>query len=121
MTMPARRDGTAVIEQLAAYAATDSFERLPADAVRAARLATLDALGVALAGTVEDPAVRNRALIAHRRPAEEATTPGTPPRACAEDAAFANGTVVHALDHDDVQASTSGHPWPARPMSAGAR
>jgi hypothetical protein len=30
-----------VIQQLAAYVATESFERLPADAVRAARLAIL--------------------------------------------------------------------------------
>ncbi len=36
----ARRDGKSVIEEVAAYAAAESFERLPADAVRAARLAT---------------------------------------------------------------------------------
>jgi 2-methylcitrate dehydratase PrpD len=105
-----RRDGATVIEQLAAYAAAESFERLPAATVAAARLAILDTLGVTLAGSVEDTAVRARALIAHRRSAEEATVLGTGLRTCVEDAAFANGTASHALDYDDVQASLSGHP-----------
>jgi 2-methylcitrate dehydratase PrpD len=104
------RDGPSVIERLAAYAAAESFEKLPAEAVRAARLAILDTLGVTLAGSAEDTAVRARRLIARRRSAEEATILGTPWRACLEDAAFANGTAAHALDYDDVQASLSGHP-----------
>jgi 2-methylcitrate dehydratase PrpD len=104
------RDGPSVIERLAAYAAAESFDKLPVEAVRAARLAILDTLGVALAGSAEDTAVRARRLIAHRRSAEEATILGTPGRACVEDAAFANGTAAHALDYDDVQASLSGHP-----------
>lgn len=106
----AHRDGQSVIEQLAAYAAGESFEKLPAAAVQAARLAILDTLGVTLAGSVEDTAVRARALIEHRRSAEEATIVGTSLRGCVEDAAFANGTASHALDYDDVQASLSGHP-----------
>ena len=101
---------TTVIEQLAAYATGESFGKLPAEAVAAARLAILDTLGVTLAGSVEDTAVRARALIAHRRSAEEATVLGTALRGCVEDAAFANGTASHALDYDDVQASLSGHP-----------
>jgi 2-methylcitrate dehydratase PrpD len=99
-----------VIEQLAAYATAESFAKLPEAAVAAARLAILDTLGVTLAGSVEDTAVRARALIAHRRSAEEATIVGTALRGCVEDAAFANGTASHALDYDDVQASLSGHP-----------
>ena len=99
-----------VIEQLAAYVTAESFDKLPAAAVGAARLAILDTLGVTLAGSVEDTAVRARALIAHRRSAEEATIVGTALRGCVEDAAFANGTASHALDYDDVQASLSGHP-----------
>jgi 2-methylcitrate dehydratase PrpD len=78
--------------------------------VQAARLAILDTLGVTLAGSVEDTAVRARALVEHRRSAGEATVLGTPLRGCVEDAAFANGTASHALDYDDVQASLSGHP-----------
>jgi 2-methylcitrate dehydratase PrpD len=104
------RDGHTVIQELAAYATAESFETLPAAAVQAARLAILDTLGVTLAGSVEDTAVRARALIAHRRSAAEATVLGTPLRGCVEDAAFANGTASHALDYDDVQASLSGHP-----------
>src|SRR5437868_5035200 len=106
----AHRGGPSVIEQLSAYAATESFDKLPAAAVRAARRAILDTLGVMLAGSVEPTAVRVRALIAHRRGREEATVAGAALRASVEDAALANGTAAHALDYDDVQQSLSGHP-----------
>jgi 2-methylcitrate dehydratase PrpD len=106
----ARQGGQSVIERLAAYSTAEAFEKLPEAAVRAARLAILDTIGVMLAGALEDTAVRARALLAHRRGTEEATVAGTPLRAPVEDAAFANGTAAHALDYDDVQASLSGHP-----------
>ena len=102
--------GRSVIEQLAAYAAGESFDKLPEAAVRGARRAILDTLGVTLAGAPETTARRVRALIAHRRSAPEATVAGTGLRASVEDAALANGTAGHALDYDDVQASLSGHP-----------
>jgi 2-methylcitrate dehydratase PrpD len=106
----AQQAGRSIIEQLAAYATAESFDKLPPAAVQAARLAILDTLGVTLAGAMEETAVRGRALIAHRRSAEEATVLGTALRACVEDAAFANGIASHALDYDDVQQSLSGHP-----------
>ena len=102
--------GVSVIEQLAAYVATESFEKLPEAAVRAARRAILDTLGVTLAGSVEPTAERVRALIAHRRATDEATIIGTPLTASVEDAALANGTASHALDYDDLNQSLSGHP-----------
>jgi|SRR5437899_142095 len=102
--------GLSVIEQLAAYAVTESFEKLPEATVRAARRAILDTLGVTLAGSVEPTAARVRALIAHRRAPDEATIVGTPLRASVEDAALANGTASHALDYDDLNQSLSGHP-----------
>ena len=102
--------GRTVIEQLAAYAAGESFDKLPEAAVRGARRAILDTLGVTLAGAPETTARRVRALLAHRRSAAEATVAGTGLRASVEDAALANGTAGHALDYDDVQASLSGHP-----------
>ena len=46
----ARPSGPSVIEQLATYAAGESFDKLPEAAVRAARRAILDTLGVMLAG-----------------------------------------------------------------------
>lgn len=102
--------GSSVIEQLSAYAGTESFDKLPDATVRAARRAILDTLGVMLAGSVEVTAARVRALIAHRRGDAEATIVGTPLRASVEDAALANGTAAHALDYDDVNQSLSGHP-----------
>src|SRR5438876_1069391 len=75
------RDMT-VLEQLAAYTTAESFDKLPAKTVRAARLAILDTLGVTVAGSPEGTSVRGRALIAHRRGVEEATVIGTPLRTC---------------------------------------
>ena len=102
--------GPSVIEQLSAYVATESFDKLPEATVRAARRAILDTLGVMLAGSVEVTAARVRGLIAHRHGADEATIVGTSLRGPVEDAALANGTAAHALDYDDVQPSLSGHP-----------
>jgi 2-methylcitrate dehydratase PrpD len=102
--------GPSVIQQLSAYVATESFDKLPDATVRAARRAILDTLGVMLAGSAEVTAARVRALIAHRRGVEEATIAGTDLRGSVEDAALANGTAAHALDYDDVQQSLSGHP-----------
>jgi 2-methylcitrate dehydratase PrpD len=106
----AHGDGPSVIERLASYASGESFAKLPDAAVRAARRAILDTLGVMLAGAREDTAVRARALIEHRRGQDEATVAGTARRASTEDAALVNGVAAHALDYDDVQASLSGHP-----------
>ena len=102
--------GPSVIQQLAAYVASESFDKLPEATVRAARRAILDTLGVMLAGSAEVTAARVRALIAHRRGVEEATIAGTDLRGPVEDAALANGTAAHALDYDDVHQSLSGHP-----------
>src|SRR5262245_6172806 len=106
-----QQTGVSVIEQLASYAAGESFEKLPEAAVRAARRAILDTLGVTLAGSVEVTAERARALVAHRRGgSDEATIIGSALRASVEDAALANGTAAHALDYDDLHQSLSGHP-----------
>jgi 2-methylcitrate dehydratase PrpD len=102
--------GSSVIEQLSAYVATESFDKLPDSAVRAARRAILDTLGVTLAGSVEVTAERVRALLAHRRGSEGATVVGSARRGPVEDAALANGTAAHALDYDDLHQSLSGHP-----------
>ena len=102
--------GPSIVEELAAWVGAQSYDRLPELAVRAARRAILDTLGVTLAGASEATTERTRKLIAHRRGADEATVIGTPLRASVEDAALANGTASHALDYDDVQASLSGHP-----------
>jgi 2-methylcitrate dehydratase PrpD len=102
--------GPSVIERLASYASGETFAKLPEATVRAARRAILDTLGVMLAGTREDTAVRARTLIEHRRGNDEATVAGTALRASMEDAALVNGVAAHALDYDDVQASLSGHP-----------
>ncbi|HYE93366.1 MAG TPA: MmgE/PrpD family protein [Terriglobales bacterium] len=102
-------NGPTVIERLARYASGESFAKLPEPAVRAARRAILDTLGVMLAGVGEDTAVRARTLLA-RRPGTDATVAGTALRASIEDAALVNGVAAHALDYDDTHGSLSGHP-----------
>src|SRR3989441_13188776 len=101
--------GISVIEQLAAYVVTESFEQLPEATVRAARRAILDTLGVTLAGSVEPTTAWVRAMIAHRRTWDVATLIGTALRGPVEDAALANGTASHAPDYVDLNQSLSGH------------
>ncbi len=55
--------GPSVIEHLATYVSGESFSALPDAAVRAARQAILDTLGVTLAGSREVTAERVRTLI----------------------------------------------------------
>src|SRR5262245_9373164 len=102
--------GPSVIERLAEYVTTESFVKLPAATIVAARRAMLDTLGVMLAGSCEETARRARMLVMRRASSGEATIVGTALRGSVEDAALANGTAAHALDYDDVQASLSGHP-----------
>jgi 2-methylcitrate dehydratase PrpD len=102
--------GPTVIQRLAAYVSAEAFETLPEAAVRAARRAILDTVGVTLAGAPEGTAARVRAALAYRGRSEEAALIGTPLRGAVQDAALANGTAAHALDYDDLNASLSGHP-----------
>ena len=80
----------------------------PSAAARArAAVALLDTVGVTLAGSAE-PAARIVQSTIHTTGA--CAVIGTGLRACAPDAALANGTAAHALDYDDMCFVSLAHP-----------
>lgn len=88
--------------EFAEAAASASFERLPPDAVEAAKKSVLDALGVIIAGSGTEPAVRDVVeLVREGGGRPEASILGFGGRAPAVMAALANGAMAHCLDYDD--------------------
>jgi 2-methylcitrate dehydratase PrpD len=95
--------------QLAERITALRYEDLPPEAIHWSRVAVLDTLGVALAGSreaapqlveevLELPSGRGPCLIF-----------GTHRRATPLDAALVNGTAAHALDYDNTAANLGGH------------
>ena len=83
--------------------ATD-FASLPTEAVEVARQVLLDALGVAVAG-VREPSGLGRITIDYTRGLggkTEASVIGGDFKTAAPNAAYANGTLCHALDYDNT-------------------
>lgn len=102
-----------VSHDLARFAATTRFEDLPEAAVEAAKKSILDTLGVILAASGVEPAVRPIIdLVLESGGKEEATVLGFGGRVPCGAAAFANGALAHALDFD------SQTPWGAHPDSS---
>ena len=85
-----------------------AFADLPAEAVRTGKRCIIDALGVMLAGSVQDAAGILRAYVHETDSLAESTAFGpTAFRTGAASAALLNGTSGHALDWDDTQLATS--------------
>ncbi|MFH1087606.1 MAG: MmgE/PrpD family protein, partial [Chloroflexota bacterium] len=86
------------------------YDRMPPEAVNAAKRAMLDTIGVTLAGSAE-PQGRIVARLAARSGCKPvAGIIGGKLRVSCADAALANGTAGHALDYDDTGAGSQGHP-----------
>ena len=103
---------TTIIEGIAERIGHISYGDLPQEAVRWAKAAILDTVGVTLAGAAE-PCTQ---IVARVLAAGAGQTNGgclifgTANRAAPLDAALINGTAAHALDFDDVSNSMGGHP-----------
>jgi 2-methylcitrate dehydratase PrpD len=86
--------------RIARFVVETEFQKIPSEAIKMAKTAVLDCLGVALAGSKE-PSARICAEIARQEHArEESSVIGQGFRSSAMQAAFANGTAAHALDFD---------------------
>ncbi|MFT3816546.1 MAG: MmgE/PrpD family protein [Rubrivivax sp.] len=86
----------------AAFVANTRYDDLPPAAVEGAKKSILDTLGVILAATGVEPAVRGvNALVKEAGGAPESTLLGFGGRAPALWAAFHNGAMAHCLDFDD--------------------
>ncbi|MDB6163411.1 MAG: hypothetical protein JWL98_843, partial [Xanthomonadaceae bacterium] len=86
----------------AAMVANTRYEDLPASAIEGAKKSILDTIGVILAASGVEPAVRGVAeLVRETGGTPESTVLGFGGRAPALMAAFANGAMAHCLDFDD--------------------
>src|SRR5688572_32942830 len=97
------------IEKIAAFVADSASRPIPQAAIERAKLALVDFVGVAIAGSVE-PVSKIVAGHVGRTSRGNATVIGASFRAGAADAALANATTGHALDFDDSNFVLGGHP-----------
>ena len=93
---------TDLSHEFAGFVATTTYERLPVSAIEGAKKSILDTIGVILAASGVEPAVRGvRDLVLEAGGAPEASLLGFGGRAPAVMAAFMNGAMAHCLDFDD--------------------
>jgi 2-methylcitrate dehydratase PrpD len=94
--------GTDLVGELAEFVVGARYPGVPPDAVDAAKKSILDTLGVMLAASGLEPAVRPVIdLVRETGGRPEATIVAFGGRAPAIMAAFANGAMSHTLDYDD--------------------
>ena len=95
------------------FVASAQYTDLPPDAIDGAKKSILDTVGVTLAASGMEPAVRGFIdLVREMGGREESSIIGFGAKVPAVMAAFANGTLAHALDFDDQT------PWGAHPDSS---
>jgi 2-methylcitrate dehydratase PrpD len=95
--------------QLAQRITTMRYEDLPPEAVHWCKVAVLDTVGVALAGSVEQAPRMVEEVMGLRPDNGPCLIIGTHRRAAPLDAALVNGTSAHALDFDNTAKSLGGH------------
>ena len=97
-------------EQIAEFVVETSYNSIPGEAVKRAKDAIMDGLGVTLAGTIEPVSRIITEYVKEMGSAPQAGVIGCGFRSSAPHAALANGTMAHALDYDDVLSLMTGHP-----------
>jgi len=96
--------------RLAEFVVKTTLRDCPDAAIAQVRRATLDTLGVMLAGAAEPAAASVRAVARVEGSAPLCTVFGTALRTAPTWAALANGTAGHAHDFDDTNFALLGHP-----------
>src|ERR1700710_454869 len=99
-----------VLRQLGDWLTGASIDDLPESARRTAKRSILDAIGVALAAHDSDLAAVIAKTLATQAGPGPSTVFGSGGRYGAEITAFANASLGHALDFDDVSHPMGGHP-----------
>jgi 2-methylcitrate dehydratase PrpD len=106
-------DDVDLCHHFARFVANARYEDLPAEAIDGAKKTILDTLGVTLAASGMEPAVRALVeLLQESGGSEESTVLGFGGKLPAISAAFANGSMAHCLDFDDQT------PWGAHAASS---
>jgi 2-methylcitrate dehydratase PrpD len=96
-----------VSEKIAQWVYAITYDSIPQEVVNVAKRCILDLIGVTLAGSREQAAQIIRQYVAEVKGTEESTVIGLGTRTTRTEAAFANGTLGHLLDYDDLI-----HPMP---------
>jgi 2-methylcitrate dehydratase PrpD len=108
LTRHEMEDRMGTTADLAQFAATLEWDRIPTSVRDNAILAIIDSLGTVFAGLDEDPVVLVRDF-AHGESGEgKAPVFGTGKRLTPSAAALANGSAAHALDFDNISLTVSG-------------
>jgi 2-methylcitrate dehydratase PrpD len=89
-----------VTARISQFVTETHFDRIPPQALDTAKIAVLDSLGVALAGSRETSTKICAEIVRQEGGLQEAVVIGQGFKSSALQAAFANGTAVHALDYD---------------------
>lgn len=99
-----------LVRQLAAFATTNGFERLPQDVRTSVRRRILDIVGIAVAASPLDTSRAVIDLVSEQGGAEQAQAVAVDRGVPAAQAAFVNGTLAHSLDYDDTHLPSILHP-----------
>ena len=97
-------------ERLARFVSDLTYDKIPSEAVTGAKQAILDCLGVTIAGCDDPGSKIITQYIKDEEGKPEAGIVGAGFKCPASQAAWANGTLAHALDYDDYSATFGGHP-----------
>ena len=97
-------------EVLADFLFRTTLEDIPPEACQKSKRAILDVIAAAFAGIPHPVGKTMLALVKEMGGNPAATILGDGHRTSPPWAAYANGTLAHAIDYDDVNASIGGHP-----------
>ena len=87
-----------------------NYENLPKEAINIAKQCFLDCIGVSLAGCVQPIAKIMESYLKDVGGTPQSSIIGLGIKTSSTNAAFANGTIGHALDYDDMIFPVIGHP-----------
>ena len=99
-----------ISETLSHFIVETGPDRMPGEALGAAKRCIIDCLGVLLAGTAQPESRMTAQLIRDFAARPQAGVAGQAFRTSAPLAAFANGVAAHALDYDDISTTFLAHP-----------
>jgi len=97
-------------ELIANFIVDTGYDRIPTEAMSAAKGAIVDGLGCILAGSHEPSGSIIKEYVKELGGNPEASVIGGGFKTSVTQAALANGTMAHALDYDDVAVTWLGHP-----------
>lgn len=97
-------------EKLVDFIIKTKYEDLPEEAINMAKQCFLDCIGVSLAGCVQPIAKIMESYLKDVGGTPQSSIIGLGIKTSSTNAAFANGTIGHALDYDDMIFPVIGHP-----------